>query len=138
MPIVGGSLVGLIINKSIDYSSLNQPFLAPPKIAFPIAWTIIYILMGIAYFIYRNKNDNYYTKRLYYTQLIFNFLWSVIFFNLKWRLLSIVWIIILLVVVFKLMKRFKIEEKTSYYLLIPYLIWLVFATYLNIGIYLLN
>ena len=137
-PLVGGSIVGLLISKSIDYNNLNQPFLAPPKWLFPVAWTIIYILMGIAYLIYRNDNDNYHTKRLYYLQLTLNFLWSVIFFNLKWRFVSIIWIIILLVSVIALMKRFNLEEKKSYYLFIPYLLWLLFATYLNIGIYLLN
>ena len=138
LPIIGGSLVGLVINKSIDYPNLNQPFLAPPKWAFPVAWSIIYILMGIAYLIYRNNNNDYNTNKLYYIQLIINFLWSIIFFNLKWRLFSILWILILLITVILLMKRFKLEEKISYYLFIPYLIWLIFATYLNIGIYLLN
>ena len=131
-------MVGLVINKSIDYPNLNQPFLAPPKWAFPVAWSIIYILMGIAYLIYRNNNNDYNTNKLYYIQLIMNFLWSIIFFNLKWRLFSILWILILLITVILLMKRFKLEEKISYYLFIPYLIWLIFATYLNIGIYLLN
>ena len=131
-------MVGLVINKSIDYPNLNQPFLAPPKWAFPVAWSIIYILTGIAYLIYRNNNNDYNTNKLYYIQLIMNFLWSIIFFNLKWRLFSVLWIIILLVIVILLMKRFKLEEKTSYYLFMPYLIWLIFATYLNIGIYLLN
>lgn len=138
LPIIGGSLVGFLISGSIDYNNLNQPMFAPPKIAFPIAWSIIYVLMGIAYYIYRKNNDNDHTIKLYYTQLILNWLWSIIFFSLKLRLLSILWIIILVANVYILMKRFKIEEKTSYYLFIPYLIWLLFATYLNISIYLLN
>ena len=111
---------------------------APPKIAFPIAWSIIYLLMGIAYYIYRKNNDNEHTKKLYYSQLIINYLWSIIFFNLKLRLLAIFWIILLLINVYILIKRLQIEEKTSYYLFIPYMIWLLFATYLNISIYLLN
>ena len=110
LPIIGGSIVGLIINKSIDYTNLNQPFLAPPKWLFPIAWSIIYILMGIAYFIYRKYNDNCHTNKLYYIQLIFNFLWSIIFFSLKWRFISVIWIIILLITVILLMKRFKQEN----------------------------
>lgn len=138
LPLVGGGVVGFIMKDAIDYSSLNKPLLSPPSIVFPIAWTIIYLLIGIAYLIYQKNNNNKETIRIYYIQLFLNFLWSIIFFNLKWRLFSIIWIILLIVTVIILMKKFKIEEKISYYLFIPYLLWLLFATYLNIGVYLLN
>lgn len=138
LPLVGGGVVGFIMKDAIDYSSLNKPLLSPPSIVFPIAWTIIYLLIGIAYLIYQKNNNNKETIRIYYIQLFLNFLWSIIFFNLKWRLFSIIWIILLIVTVVILMKKFKIEEKISYYLFIPYLLWLLFATYLNIGVYLLN
>lgn len=138
LPLIGGGVVGFIMKDAIDYSSLNKPLLSPPSIVFPIAWTIIYLLIGIAYLIYRKNNNNKETIRIYYIQLFLNFLWSIIFFNLKWRLFSIIWIILLIVTVIILMKKFKVEEKTSYYLFIPYLLWLIFATYLNIGVYLLN
>lgn len=138
LPLVGGGIVGFIMKDAIDYNTLNKPLLSPPSIVFPIAWTIIYLLIGIAYLIYRKNNNNKETIRIYYIQLFLNFLWSIIFFNLKWRLFSIIWIILLIVTVIILMKKFKIEEKISYYLFIPYLLWLLFATYLNIGVYLLN
>ena len=96
LPVILGSVVGFIISGSIDYTSLNRPPLAPPKIFFPIAWTIIYILMGISYFILKRHDkvdDN--MRLIYYVQLGINLLWSIIFFNLKWRFISILWIVVL-------------------------------------------
>ena len=140
LPLVLGGIVGLIISKSIDYNSLIQPPLAPPSLAFPIAWTIIYFLMGLAYFLYK-KNSNCNAKQIaivYYLQLFVNLFWSIIFFNLKWRLFSCFWIIWLVLLVFYLIYLFYKEYKISAYLNIPYLLWIIFATYLNIGIYVLN
>lgn len=138
LPIIGGSIIGLLINNSIDYKELVKPPLAPPSIFFPIAWTIIYILLGISYFLYRKNNYDNKIIRLYYVQLFFNFLWSIIFFTLKMRFLSIIWILILDILLILLIKNFYSKEKISTYLLIPYLLWVIFATYLNIGIYILN
>ena len=86
IPVILGGIVGLIISKSIDYTSLQQPFLAPPKILFPIVWTILYILMGISYGILESKSliDSK-SKIIYYLQLFFNLLWPIAFFLLKWR-----------------------------------------------------
>lgn len=61
LPIMLGSLVGLLISKSIDYSNLTKPLLAPPKISFPIAWSIIYLLLGISYYLYKRK-EKYFSK----------------------------------------------------------------------------
>lgn len=83
-PVIMGGIVGLIISKSIDYNQLKQPPLSPPSIAFPIVWTILYILMGISYGILVDKKLlNAKAKIIYYNQLIFNGLWSIIFFSLK-------------------------------------------------------
>lgn len=137
-PLLGGGIVAFIMKDAINYSNLNKPLLSPPSIVFPIAWTIIYLLIGISYLIYRKENDNKKTIFIYYIGLFFNFIWSIIFFNLKWYLFSIVWIIVLIILVIILMKRYFKENKTSFYLLIPYILWLLFATYLNIRVYLLN
>jgi len=137
-PLIIGGIVALIINNYIDYNYLNKPPLAPPKILFPIAWSIIYLLMGISYYLYRKNNNNKLTITIYYLQLFINALWSIIFFVFKLRLLAIIWIIILLITIIILLKQFKKENITSYYLNIPYLLWTIFATYLTIGIYLLN
>lgn len=136
-PIIIGTLVGLIISKSIDYNNLIKPPFSPPGILFPIAWTIIYLLMGISYYIVKdNLSDK--EKTLYYAQLAVNALWSIIFFTLKWYLLSVLWIILLDILVITMILIFYRNNKLSAYLQIPYLLWILFATYLNIGIYLLN
>jgi len=138
LPLVLGSIVGLIINSSMDYTTLAKPPLSPPSILFPIVWSIIYLLLGISYYIYRKDYNDKDTVRLYYIQLIVNLLWSVIFFTLKLRLLSIIWIVILDILVIRLYKLFKKDKPISAYLNILYIIWILFATYLNIGIYILN
>lgn len=138
LPLILGSIVGLIIQNSMDYTSLNQPPLSPSPFAFPIAWTLLYLLMGISYNLYRKENQNPQTIFLYYLQLGFNLLWSIFFFTLKWRGFSVEWILLLDVLIILLIKRLYQEKKVSAFLLFPYLIWCLFATYLNIGIYWLN
>ena len=137
LPIILGGLVGWIISGNIDYEYLIKPPFAPPKILFPIMWSIIYILMGIAYYLYRKKTDD--INIIYYVQLIVNLLWSIIFFIFKLRFVSVLWIILLDILVILTMKEFRNKEsKVSIYLFIPYLLWSLYATYLTIGIFILN
>ena len=138
-PLLCGSLIGLLISGSMDYGILNKPLLSPPGFIFPIVWSILYILMGISYYLYKNNgNNNINLIKTYYLQLFFNLAWSIFFFILKWRLFTIFWTIALLMLVIYLLYLFYQEYKTSTYLNIPYLIWLIFATYLTIGVYILN
>ena len=139
IPVIIGGIVGLIISKSIDYNSLQKPFLAPPSILFPIMWTILYILMGISYGIL-DSNNLIAAKQniIYYLQLFVNALWSIFFFTLKWRLFSFIWIIFLDLLVFVMLFIFYKKNKLSGLLQIPYLLWMLFASYLNISIYLMN
>lgn len=140
LPIILGSLIGILISNYIDYSNLIKPPLAPPKILFPIAWSIIYLLMGISYYLYKKENNyNHKITTIYYLQLFVNLLWSIIFFIFKARLISSLWIILLDLLVIYLIYLFKNNNnKISAYLNIPYLLWIIFATYLTIGIYYLN
>lgn len=139
LPVVLGGIIGFIISDYIDYSSLIKPPLAPPKILFPIAWAIIYILMGISYFIFKKNETNTLKEDLvYYIQLTINLLWSIIFFIFKKRLLASIWIIILDILVIYMIYLFLKKVKISAYLNIPYLLWILFATYLTISIYILN
>lgn len=138
-PLLVGVIIGLITSNSIQYSELIKPPLAPPSILFPIVWTILYLLMGISYFIL--KNTNLYTEKeskIYYLQLFINAMWSIIFFVFKWRLFAVIWIILLVISVIYMIYLFYQKTKLSAYLNIPYLIWILFATYLTIGIYILN
>lgn len=139
IPVIVGGIVGLIISGSIDYTSLQRPPLAPPSMLFPIMWTILYILMGVSYGILKSNHliDSE-TKKIYYLQLFVNALWSIFFFTLKWRLFAFLWIILLDVLVIVMIVKFFKNKKIAGMLQIPYLIWTLFATYLNLGIYLLN
>ena len=139
VPVLVGGIVGFIISGEIDYNTLEKPFFAPPSLAFPIVWTILYILMGISYGILK---DNNLTDReidtIYYLQLAVNALWSIFFFLLKWRLFSFLWIILLAVLILIMIVKFYDKNKTAGLLQIPYLLWVIFASYLNLSIYFLN
>ena len=139
IPLLVGGIIGFITSNSIDYNSLILPPLAPPGIVFPIVWTILYILMGISYGILECKSlvDSK-INLIYYFQLFVNALWSIFFFTLKWRFFSFLWILLLVILVILMIKAFYEKNKTAALLQIPYLIWIVFATYLNFSIYLLN
>ena len=134
LPLILGTIVGLLIKNNIDYNELIKPALAPPGFIFPIIWTILYILMGISYTLTNNKK----ITKVYYLQLIINLLWTIIFFKLKWYFLAIIWIIILDILVIWMIYLMIKEKKIAGYIQIPYLIWILFATYLTIFIYILN
>ena len=139
IPLIGGAIVGLITSGYMDYRDMVKPLFSPPSIIFPIVWTILYILMGISYFISTKDNEN--NKELdqiYLLQLLVNFMWPIIFFVLKMYFTAFLWIILLLILVIVMIKELLKVNKVSGYLQIPYLIWLLFATYLNLGITLLN
>lgn len=141
IPLVLGAISGFVtMNSMKDFEMLSKPPLSPPGIVFPIAWTILYTLMGIAsYVVY--SSDCYCKSaglRVYGLSLLFNIIWPVIFFSLRLYLVAIVWLIVLILLVFITALLFYSCKKAAGYLLLPYLIWLVFALYLNIGIYLLN
>ena len=139
IPVIVGGVVGLIISGSMDYNDLQKPFLSPPSIVFPIVWTILYILMGVSYGILEsNSLADRKVNLIYYIQLFVNSLWSIFFFLLKWRLFAFIWIIILAILVIIMIKEFYKKNKIAGLLQIPYILWVLFASYLNISIYLLN
>ena len=139
IPVIIGAIVGFIISGSIDYNSLQKPFLAPPSIVFPIVWTILYILMGISYGILEIKSQaDSSIKLIYYSQLFVNALWSILFFYLKWRFFAFLWLVFLIALILIMIKTFYNKNKVSGLIQIPYLLWTLFAGYLNLSIYLLN
>ena len=139
IPVLVGAFVGIITSSYINYNTLQQPPLSPPAILFPIVWTILYTLMGISYGILEsNSLVDSRINFIYYLQLFVNALWSFFFFVFEWRLFSFFWILLLIALVVIMIIEFYKKNKISGLLQIPYLIWLIFAAYLNIGVYLLN
>lgn len=130
-----GGIPSISVITNNTYETLVKPPLSPPGILFPIVWTILFILMGISIYL---VGDNKELRRIYFVQLFINALWTPIFFGLKNYLFALIWLILLLITVIIMLYKFYKENKTSCYLNIPYLIWLLFALYLNTGIYLLN
>lgn len=139
IPLVVGGIVGFITSSSMDYETLKQPFLSPPSIVFPIVWTILYTLMGISYGILQtNQLTNPQINTIYYLQLAVNAIWPIIFFTLKMRLTAFLIILLLIALIITMIIKFYPQNKTASLLQIPYLIWTLFASYLNIAVYLLN
>lgn len=145
-PAVGGLSSLLTKDMMFHFESVAKPPLAPPGFLFPIVWTILYILMGISIYMiltYDNKNELLISTKnvciaLFIIQLIMNFFWSIIFFGYKLYLPAFFWLLILLAIVIILtILSFKINRVASL-MFIPYILWMTFASYLNIGIAILN
>lgn len=124
------------------YQYLNKPFFSPPNWVFGPVWTLLYLLMGVsAYLIWRKglKKKNIKPALIYFSvQLFFNFLWSIIFFGLHSPFVALIDIVLLLVTIFITILKFYNISKPAAYLLIPYILWVSFATLLNLSIILLN
>lgn len=140
IPLAAGSLSALASGNMAAYSALNKPFLSPPALVFPVVWTILYILMGISsYIIYVSDNPkSRKALKTYVLQLCFNFFWSIIFFRFSWYLPAFFWLTALIILILVMIKQFSEIKPAAAYLQIPYLLWCVFAAYLNLSIYLLN
>lgn len=143
LPLLVGGLAGLITNNSMDaFQMLNKPTLSPPAWLFPVVWTILYILMGIASYLVLASENNSDTVNIalkfYIVQLAINFFWPILFFTFELYFFSFVWLLLLIVLVIITIVLFAQISKPAAYLMLPYLIWLIFAGYLNMSIYLLN
>ena len=140
IPVFLGSFVGFLTAPFNNYGEFNSPPFAPPGIVFPIVWTILYTLMGISSYLIIKSNDGGKNDALfvYGIQLIINLLWSIWFFVFDAYLVSFIWILLLIGFVVVMIKKFYDINKVSAYLQIPYLLWLIFASILNLFIYFLN
>lgn len=143
LPVGGAIIVGLMTKGGMNiYNSLKKPIITPPSIVFPIVWTILYVLMGIAaYRIYMNNRSGRDDKGAYFyylIQLSINFLWSFIFFNFRLYGISFILIIVLLVLIIITTIKFFKNDKLSGFLMIPYILWVSFASVLTFFIYMLN
>jgi tryptophan-rich sensory protein len=146
--VIGCELVGLlgtpftITAIPTWYAGLNKPFFAPPNWLFGPAWTLLYFLMGVSLFLIWKqgfkKAKAKTAAQFFFTQLLLNFVWSPVFFGLRAPLLGLCIIVAMWVAILLTIQKFYPLSKTVAYLLIPYLLWVSFATMLNAGIVLLN
>ncbi len=142
IPLAVGGLSALFTAGNMKlFEEINKPPLSPPGWLFPVVWTILYVLMGIAlYLVVMTKTRENKTPAIisFGVQLFFNFFWSIIFFNAQAYLFAFIWLILLWVAIVVNIYLFNKINSTSAKLLIPYLVWVTFAGYLNLGIYILN
>ena len=115
-------------------TAVTQPPLSPPMWLFPIVWAILYTLLGISaarVSVLPSSAAKNCGQKLYFTQLIFNFFWSIIFFNLQAYWAAFGWLVLLWVQVLGMILCYRKVDKTAAWLQVPYLLWLTFAGYLN-------
>ncbi len=143
IPLLTGFLSSVISGNNMStYKQLNKAPLSPPGIVFPIVWTILFILMGIASYLIvtsgKGKEQIQYALEFYGLQLIVNFWWSIFFFRFDLYFFAFLLLLILWLLIYFTIKAFYEVKPLAAYLLIPYLLWVTFAGYLNFAIFLLN
>ncbi len=140
IPNILGFLGSLIGNVQNGFNGIIKPSFTPPAIVFPIAWVILYTLMGISTYLISENNSKDKTKSLvlYSIQLILNVLWTFFFFNLKWFLFSFILVVLILILVILMIVEFYKIKPLAAYLQIPYILWLIFAAILSYNVFLLN
>ena len=143
LPLAVGALSAWITRDAMKgFSSLKQPPLSPPGWLFPMVWTALYLLMGFALYrvwvsdaISRDKRT---FAALFALSLFFNFFWSPIFFNRQAFTLAFIWLVVLWVLILGMVYVAHRVDKVAFWCLLPYLVWVSFAGYLNLGVALLN
>lgn len=138
-----GGLSGWLTRNSMQIykAEVVKPPLTPPGIVFPVVWAVLFALMGIGaarVYLAPASADRARSLKLFFLQLSFNFFWSILFFNLQRYGLALIWLVILWVLILCMALSFRSSDKLAMRLQIPYLLWVAFAAYLNLGVWLLN
>ncbi len=137
-----GALAGFFTHGSMEeFEALAKPPLSPPGWVFGVVWSVLYVLMGIsAALVWRAHGSDERTGALvlWGIQLPVNFFWPIFFFAFEYRLLAFIWLLLLAVLVAVMIARMYRVRSAAAYIQLPYLAWLLFALYLNMGVYLLN
>lgn len=140
--LVGGVSAALSAKGMASYGTMVKPPLSPPAWAFSVAWTILYLMMGFSSYMIIASDAEPRRKTIaliiYIVQLFMNFMWSIIFFNGKLYLAAFIWLIVMWLIVIFCAFRFYGINRGAAYLLVPYIMWLTFAAYLNLGAYILD
>lgn len=137
---VGFISSGITRNQMQAFGELNQPPFSPPAWLFPIAWTILYVLMGIASYLVLRSDSKYKVAAiaLYISQLIMNFMWSPVFFNMQDYVSALVILLTMWTTTIILAILCWFIDKRATWCLVPYILWTTFAAYLNAGVGALN
>ena len=137
---MGGLSALLTQNAMEQYGGLRQPPLSPPGWLFPAVWFVLFVLMGVAAYLVwmRDSTGRNGALILYGAQLVFNFFWTLIFFNLQNYALAFFWLLALWLLILLTTLQFFKETTAAGWLLVPYLAWVAFAGYLNAGVWLLS
>ena len=142
IPLAVGGLAALLSGGMGSYKVLNQPPLSPPGWVFPVVWTVLYLLMGEASYRILTADEDMVLIRqaltAYGVQLALNFLWPLVFFGWQLYLPAFFILVALWIAIFITLRRFSAIDDKAGDLLIPYLLWVTFAGYLNFGVFLLN
>ena len=141
IPLATGGIAGLITGRAAgQYGELVKPPLSPPSWVFPVVWTVLYILMGVAFYLVWQSDmpAKKTAMRLYFIQLFMNFVWPILFFNFEAYGFSFIWLLVLWIMILLTTISFFAADKRAGLLMLPYLIWTAFAGYLNLGVYILN
>ena len=143
LPLAVGLLASLLtLGGMRDYGEMLKPPLSPPGWVFPVVWTLLYLLMGLASWYVAGAAVSEELKQmalsLYAVQLAANFLWPLLFFGLGRYVLALLWLIVLLILVLLTWRQFRRLDRRAGALLVPYILWLCFAAYLNLGAAILN
>lgn len=139
-PLAVGGLSALITKDNmLMFEVIEKPPLAPPGWLFPVVWTVLYVLMGTAsYLVLTSGRPNGLALLVYGVQLLFNFFWPLFFFNMQAYLFAFVWLVLLWLLILAATILFFRISRPAGWLMVPYLLWVAFAGYLNLSIYLLN
>lgn len=142
IPLAIGTASGVVSRAGEMYGAMIKPEGFPPAWLFPVVWTVLFALMGISSFLIYNSDASEKSKMsaltVYAVQLAVNFMWPIFFFRMGAYLFSFIWLILLWALVLIMILKFYKINRTAAFLQLPYILWLTFAGYLNLSVYLLN
>lgn len=143
VPLAAGGIGALLAGGfGENYGAMYKPLLSPPGWVFPVVWTVLYLLMGYAGWLVLTSDASEPRRRraltVFGVQLLLNMLWPLLFFRLGWYGFAFVWLLLLILAVLLCLLLFRYIVKRAGDLLVPYLLWLFFAAYLNLGAAILN
>ena len=142
IPLAVGGLSALLTRNGMEsYGMITKPALSPPAWLFPIVWSVLFILMGIgSALVYENGagDERESALKVYFFQLAINFFWSIIFFNMRAYLFAFIWLLLLWVFIILMIIKFYRVNKAAALMQLPYLLWVTFAGYLTLSVWLLN